>query len=861
MKFPQGSSIGSYEILSLLGSGGMGDVYRCRDAVLGREAALKVLPPEFTANADRLARFQKEARLASSLNHPNIVTIYGVGEHEYISYIAMELVKGRTVADILKQGRVSLQTALDIVVQATDGLAKAHSEGVVHRDIKPQNLMLNEDGLVKILDFGLGKAVRTDHSFESMPTLDATLPGVIMGTAKYMSPEQASGKSVDFRSDQFSLAALFYEMLAGQPPFQAPTVVQLLSSIIEDEPASVSQLNPAVPADLERIVQRCMAKPPEHRFSSTSDLHQELRRIQGTLPHVIAVRPPHDRKKRRIGWSAAIASTALAVGLGWTVLPNLDSVLHPLPAKRFVALMQWPPDSNSQHRPLLRDVLDKVAGRLARAERSNKQLLIISQNDVAGSSLKAPADAVTALGANLVLAASIHDASDGMSLELAVLDATSSKEIRKASLLVASADLSRLPDEAALRASKLLDVQLTSGQWKKDDDLAGVAPAAYEAFVRAEDLAAQPNNSGLDEAIRQYQKAVDADPAFALGYARLSIAYTQKYTLVKEPAILTLALRNADLAIRYRPDSPSSILSRALVDQESGKAHESMDELQQALTLDPGNPQILLYKARLLRDLDRRSEEETVYRAIIQNRPNFWPAYNQLGLNLYRQGKYDEAIRTFTEGSAVAPKAALMYTNRGAMELSLNRKKDAEGSFWRSIQLAPTETAYGNLGTIAFSDGDYRKALQYYEKAKEINPASDVLWRNIGDCYSMLDMPERVKESYAKAAEIVSDTLRINPNRGPSWLSLAFYEAKLAHRTQSETALHEAEQRGVTNLQSQFKEAQVLALLGEKERAVDLLIECLKKGLSVKEIDLAIDLKEIRKNPRYLQAVANKSNN
>ncbi|HMA17779.1 MAG TPA: serine/threonine-protein kinase, partial [Thermoanaerobaculia bacterium] len=237
MTLPVGSRLGPYEIVAPLGAGGMGEVYRARDSRLGREVALKVLPEELSADRDRLARFEQEARSASALNHPNIVTVHDIGRSDSTSFIAMELVDGRTLRELSASGPLPPRRILTLATQIAEGLAKAHAAGIVHRDLKPENVMVTKDGFVKILDFGLAKLVEPESGEVSvMPTLakPETHPGVVMGTVAYMSPEQASGEPVDFRSDQFSLGSILYEIASGQRPFQKKTAAETMSAIIRE---------------------------------------------------------------------------------------------------------------------------------------------------------------------------------------------------------------------------------------------------------------------------------------------------------------------------------------------------------------------------------------------------------------------------------------------------------------------------------------------------------------------------------------------------------------------------------------------------------------------------------------------------
>lgn len=276
-----GTKLGPYTIVSPLGSGGMGEVYRGHDTRLDRDVAIKILPREFSSDPDRLRRFEQEARSASALNHPNIITIYDIGTLDGGSYIAMEYIDGQTIRELLSSGPLSVRKAINIASQLTEGLAKAHEAGIIHRDLKPENIMVTKDGYVKILDFGLAKLLSSSEKegLSSLPTTGRTETGMILGTVGYMSPEQASGTHVDFRSDQFSAGSILYEMVTGKRAFQKKTNVETLAGIINDSPELLSATS-NVPAPLRWTIERCLEKDPADRYTSTRDLYRDLQTIR-----------------------------------------------------------------------------------------------------------------------------------------------------------------------------------------------------------------------------------------------------------------------------------------------------------------------------------------------------------------------------------------------------------------------------------------------------------------------------------------------------------------------------------------------------------------------------------------------------
>ena len=323
MMLAAGARLGPYEILEPLGAGGMGEVYRARDSRLGREVALKVLPMELALDPERLARFEQEARSASALNHPNIVTVHDIGTSDATSWIAMELVDGRTLRELAAAGPLPVRRVLALAVQVAEGLAKAHDAGIVHRDLKPENVMVSKDGFAKILDFGLAKLVEpVSGGVSAMPTLarPETHPGVVMGTVGYMSPEQASGEPLDFRSDQFSLGSILYEIVTGQKPFQRKTAAETMSAIIREEPEPIGKARPEVPPPLRWIVDRCLTKDPAERYVSTRDLARDLASVRDHVSEITsAAESPIDlgpRPLRRARRSTVLAAALLILLVG-----------------------------------------------------------------------------------------------------------------------------------------------------------------------------------------------------------------------------------------------------------------------------------------------------------------------------------------------------------------------------------------------------------------------------------------------------------------------------------------------------------------------------------------------------------------
>ncbi len=361
MALNSGTQLGSYEIVSLLGAGGMGEVYRAHDSRLGRDVALKVLPAALAGDPSRRARFEQEARSASALNHPNIVTVFDIGVHYGLAYIVTELVEGEPLRALIQRGPVAARKLLDIAVQLADGLAAAHAAGIIHRDLKPENVMVTREGRVKILDFGLAKQTGALTPADGRTaSLEQTHPGTILGTISYMSPEQARGAALDFHSDQFSFGLILYEAACGKKAFQKPESVQTLAAIITEDPPP---LEVKLPAPLRWVIDRCLAKDPHERYDSTRNLCQELRSLRNHLSESFTAgsgvaAPVSKSRSKRVRLALVwLAGALIAAGTGFVLAQLFPRQQGPDMAHyRFTPLVNevpiasyaaWSPDGKS----------------------------------------------------------------------------------------------------------------------------------------------------------------------------------------------------------------------------------------------------------------------------------------------------------------------------------------------------------------------------------------------------------------------------------------------------------------------------------------------------------------------------------
>jgi serine/threonine protein kinase/Tfp pilus assembly protein PilF len=833
-------------VIRYIAKGGMGEVYEVEDLHLqGVRLALKTVLPQVAGKPSMQRRFEREVLLAREVIHPNLCPIYDIFHVQHpkgtLNFLTMKLLSGETLASRLaRQGRIDLPEATSIIKQVATALAAIHDAGILHRDIKASNIMLDGTGeqvRVCVMDFGLAHPYLAEGQ-----TLTAF---GMAGTPAYMAPELFRGEPPSKTTDVYAFGVVVYEMLVGKlPPINIGKELQ---------PAQNSSFK-ELPPEWQQLIRGCLEPDTSRRYQTIQDA------LTATSPidHVsttLAKRPISRRHMIEMGTGASLA---VAGGI-WFEWPKIDLWIHPLPEKRFVALMAWP-TATSESEPIVSTVLGSIRSHLARAEAYVKNLLIITSNDVASTRglPMTPSESVNALGANLVLAASLQATATRVTLLLQVLDAASQHLLRKQHVSSSRAQVSTLADKGSAAAATLLGLPSQEKSTRDTDELQDISAAAFASFSQAEEFANQPNNTGLDAAILKYGDCLEKEPHFRLGYAKLAMAYTRKYRILHDPALLTLARQNAEKAADANSNSAKGLLSRALVYLYTGDTNEAMAYFAKALKVDPGNPEVMLYRAQALRDLNRWPEAEQTYRDILKERPNYWPANNELGWILFRQAKYVEAADAFDAAGQAAPNVALPMANLGSMYIELKRPKDAEKAANDSVSRHDNFAARLILGDVAFGEGNYKGALDDYTVATKLNPKSHLAWRNVGDCHAMLGHPAKVRESYANAANLLAQSLQINPRSGPAWMNLAFYHAKIGDNAGAATDIKNAESRGATDVESQFMKVQTLAVLGKKEEATKLLLTCMDRGLSTAEVDLALDLKDIRKDPRYLSLVAKK---
>ncbi len=830
-----------YVIVRFIAKGGMGEVYEVEDPYLQDvHVALKTILPHFADDPASQQRFEREVLLAREVTHPNLCPIYEIfhsedQQQDSFLFLTMKLLPGETLAARLR-GPVPISAAegLAILRQMAAGLAAIHAAGVVHRDIKPSNVMLDGAGAdvrLWITDFGLARV------FEAEPTNSGK--EVVAGTPGYIAPELSHGQPPSRASDLYAFGVVLHQIFSGQKPATGEDGSAVIAS---------SKLNASgAPSFCLDLVKGCLDRDPQRRCEAFEDALVSL----GLKRH-----PRKPWTRRQFMSAAAVGVCSLGLG-GWMERDELYKLTHPLPGKRFVALLNWPKTTDSRVSPMLTGVLSAIKSELARAEAFDRNLFVISPEDI---QQEVPAtahlrDVCDPLGANLALAAHGLPGAKYFELTLRVLDPISGRTLRERKLTCANADATSLPGSAVHAAEWLLDLQ-----GGKPAGPGTQSTAALTAFQQAETLRKQPNDTGLDAAIEKYKEAVDLDPRFALAHAELAIAYCHLYAIRREPGALDLSRGNYERALTLDPTLVDGYLARALVMDETGNEPGALDAFAKALALDPVNPKALMWQAESFTRLNRWAEAEQAFHRVLKARPNSWVAYNQLGYALDRQGKYQEAIQAFRAASVAAPGSSLAFSNLGGEYLQIGDFAKATESLKKSLALQPSDMAAANTALALRYEGKFEEALPFAQKAVELNAADDTNWLELGDCYSSLHNREsEAKGAYLRAAIEAERLLQTDATNGPRWMLLAFYQVKSGNPQNALSLVQKAESFGANDMDSQLCKARILELLGRRDKALATIAVCFQRGASDLQVLPLPDLQSLRKDPRYLDLVRSKS--
>jgi serine/threonine protein kinase/tetratricopeptide (TPR) repeat protein len=704
MALTSGSKLGPYEILSLLGAGGMGEVYRARDPALGRDVAIKVLPELAIHDPERLRRFEQEARAAAALNHPNILAVFQMGTYEGIPYIVSELLEGATLRSYLQGRALSVPTAVDYAQQIARGLTAAHEKGLIHRDLKPENLFVTNHELVKILDFGLAKLVRAAP--EANTVTCATEPGRLMGSAGYMSPEQVRGQDSDHRSDIFAFGAILYEMLTGERAFNGATSAEVMSAILTQDPEELQRGKPRkVPFGLANLVRRCLEKNPERRFQSARDLVLDLE-----SPAIRANLTSRFSSKR---WGAVAAALILLTAIAvWrsSDLHDLITAERSSPARSIAVLPLLNLSSDASQDYFADGMTEALTTDLARME----SLQVISRSSSMGykGTTKPLPVIARELHADAVVEGSVQRVGGRVRITAQLIRAASDKHLWAETYERDTRDILALEDEVAGAIAQQVASRLGGPQPKEGRAQAKpISPDAYEAYLKANFYLDQFD---LQKSIEYYDEAIKLDPDFAPAYAHLARSYfflgffsaippQQAWGRVKEAAV-----RAVEKDDRLPAAHGALALAKLHYDWDFRGAE---NEFKRALELNPNDADIRHDYAHYLMAMNRMDESDAESKRAVELDP------------------VDEGL---TDCLCWHSYAARKYDNSMQMALDLLRRQPND-----SFELAILAWDYEQKGWTDRAIAEFKKALQ--QEGKD-SPLHTFLFAALGHAYALAGM-------------------------------------------------------------------------------------------------------------------------
>jgi serine/threonine-protein kinase len=817
-----GSIIGYYTVLSRIGKGGMGEIYLAEDSRLGRKVAIKLLPEALTKDSEQVYRFEQEARAASALNHPNIITIYEVGEAGSSHFIATEYIDGETLRERLSRERMNFDEILDVAIQIASALAAAHKVGIVHRDIKPENIMLRPDGYVKVLDFGLAKLTEspskeTEDRSDSSPlsTQITTNPGVIIGTPNYMSPEQARGLTIDARTDIFSFGAMLYEMIAGRRPFDGSTVSDILVSVLTTEPTPLRNLAPGIPPRLERIVVEAMAKKKSERTQSINETLSALRKqkrlleieagVDETIPPESITRKVIVRDAIETVREAPILSEKITDARATLIAGSLNTrgsllrkslvpaLIVILLAVIVVSFLMWNskqniinsmavlPFANLSRDPNAEYLSDGMTESLINNLSRLPNVKVLSRNAVFRYKGTEP-DAATIgreMNVRAVLFGRVEQTGDDLSISVELVNAQDNTSIWGKKYRRKMSDVLALQEEIARQVSEKLHPDMTGEEKQRLAKKYTESSDAYRLYLQGRYYWNKRTVEGMRRGIEFFDRAIAFDPNYALAYAGLADCYSLLGEYGAIPTTETVA-RAGEAATRAIE-----------IDDTLAEAHTSLAAVRE-------------YEWKW-------ADAEAEYKRAIESNPNYATARHWYGVYLSSMGRFDESVQELKAALELDPVSPIINTG---------------------------------LGRAYYSARNYDRALDQYRKTLDMEPNFAEARFQLALTYEGKRMYEEAAVEYEKSANLFDDKTMM------AWVARA--HALAGRRDEAEHFLKELDAMSRERYVSPYFNAMIYAALGDKDRAMEGL-ERVYQDRSYYVVWLKIDtvFDSMRDDPRF----------
>ena len=744
-------TVSHYRIVQKVGEGGMGVVYRAHDSRLNRDVALKFLPTELLNNENARALLIREARTASALNHPNICTIYDVGEQDGQSYIVMEFVKGRSLTEQIPESGLPADTVIRYGEQIADAMAHAHEHGVIHRDLKSPNVVITSAGRVKVLDFGLAKHMTPGEiSLKTQSISTLTSDGAIVGTMHYMAPELFRGESADARSDIWALGVILYEMANGKRPFRGKTSYELSSVILHEDPPRLAD---NVPMGLRAVTEHCLAKDPQQRYQHASEVRAALEalRTNSTVIPASAIQPPpvapRSRLNRTLLVSAAVLALLLITALAWKLIEVKWRGSAAVSAASIHSLAVLPLE-NLTGDPKQDYFADGMGDSLITELSQIKKLRVISRSSVMQYKDKheSPAQIAQELGVDALVEGSVLRSGDRVRIAAELVQPQTGQNLWAKSYERPATDILALQSDVARDIVTQIQIQLTQPEQERLAKTRTVVTDAYDAYLQGRSEASKRTSESLGRAVADFRRAIQIDPTYAPSYAALAetLVLFGDYSDVSSAKVLPEAEEAAQNALRLDPDLASAHAALGLVHAFELRLSGSLSEYQRAIELNPGDANAHHWYALALAETGQSEQSIAEIKLAQELDPRSLIINSNVAWCLYLAGKYDEAIAQAQKTISMDPTFAVAHGYLGQAYLEKGRYDQAFSELNKAIQLSGSETSYeaelANAYAVAGKKEEARHLLEQMQQRAAQQQASPY---SLALIYSGLDEQDR----------------------------------------------------------------------------------------------------------------------
>ncbi len=789
-----GRTIAHYKILEKIGVGGMGVVYKAEDTRLKRIVALKFLHEQFAADNTATARFFREARSASALNHQNIITIHEIDKFEGKYFISMEFIEGKSVKDLVSGKALSVRRALDIAMQVAEALKNAHHKGVIHRDLKSDNIMLTPEGIVKIADFGLAK-VKDSSAFTSQPSM--------MGTLPYISPEQLQGITADERTDIFSLGVVLYEMVTGTLPFWSEHAQAIMYSILNEEPDSVTKINQEIPIELERVIRKALEKKRELRYQSIVELLADLRTVSEELETGARRSAPAVPSLAVLYFenlSGGKEDDYFAAGMTEDIITDLSKV------DRIKVLSRG-------------DVLP-YRGKTVGVKETGRKLNVdyMLEGSVRKSDSK------------LRITAQLIRVSDGFHVWADRFD----RELK---------DVFEVQAEVSQKVAQALQIKLTASQIQRIEKKPTLSIKAYDYYLRGRDYYWRLGKEDLEFAMQMFEKALQVDPQYALAYAGLADVYVYKYDAYYDRSVQLLdrAEEAAKRALALDYDLPEAHRALGRVHKDKKNYKESISEFKKAIELKPDYFEA--YRALgWIYDEMRDYDNAIAYaEKALQIRPLERESYVLLGVAYLDKKEYEQAIKIFTKGLEIAPDYGTAYYYVGNTYQKQGKFQQALEMYDKCVKAGGDVNVYLDMGWVHFLKGDVRKATASYKKCIELGCFEFLANYYLGLTNETQGNTKESQECYKLCLELSRKLLQDDPDNPYVHSTLGLVHTALGQKEEGIERGEHAVSLDPENGAILYELARIYALQNRPEKAIQALGKALDRCLCPSPLEAGLD--------------------